>query len=264
MPRSGATGPSDVLLDVTPVRASRTFTASWTRFPRARLESSRRIGSGNEGHAAIQYGAFGGLPEYCGARRNQWMGSGPGLYVPSTTGPEGCSYRGERCRCGLPPLHWKAPMTRRFGERWGDGAALEAALIQGVSRFRDPGRGQGLAFIKRFLDQWEGKISIRSGTARLPSSPPWDEDVPLSERLPFFPAPRSRSSFLPSRRSRNDRDQSIGHLLREAVLLPTATWSLARPAQRSEPDRRNPGAIELRHRHARFFRYRAGGPELCR
>ena len=40
--------------------------------------------------------------------------------------------------------------AKRFGERWGDGAALEAALIQGVSRFRDPGRGQGLAGIKGF------------------------------------------------------------------------------------------------------------------
>jgi hypothetical protein len=77
--------------------------------------------------------------------------------------------------------------AKRFGERWGDGAALEAALIQGVSRFRDPGRGQGLAFIKRFLDQWEGKISIRSGTARLAIVPPWDEDVPLTDRLPYFP-----------------------------------------------------------------------------
>jgi len=60
-------------------------------------------------------------------------------------------------------------------------------LVQGVSRFRDPGRGQGLAFIKRFLDQWKGKISIRSGTARLTIVPPWDEDVPLSEHLPYFP-----------------------------------------------------------------------------
>ncbi|HEU4953853.1 MAG TPA: hypothetical protein VFT28_04735, partial [Gemmatimonadales bacterium] len=77
--------------------------------------------------------------------------------------------------------------AKRFGERWGDGTALEAALIQGVSRFRDPGRGQGLAFIKRFLDQWKGKISIRSGTARLSIVPPWDEDVPLSEHLPYFP-----------------------------------------------------------------------------
>jgi hypothetical protein len=77
--------------------------------------------------------------------------------------------------------------AKRFGDRWGDGAALEAALIQGVSRFRDPGRGQGLAFIKRFLDQWKGRIAIRSGTARLAIVPPWDEDVPLAEHLPFFP-----------------------------------------------------------------------------
>ena len=77
--------------------------------------------------------------------------------------------------------------AKRFGDRWGDGAALEAALIQNVSRFRDHGRGQGLAFIKRFLDQWEGKISIRSGTARLSIVPPWDEDVPMSDHLPYFP-----------------------------------------------------------------------------
>jgi anti-sigma regulatory factor (Ser/Thr protein kinase) len=77
--------------------------------------------------------------------------------------------------------------AKRFGDRWGDGAALEAALIQGVSRFRDPGRGLGFASIKRFLDQWQGKIAVRSGTARLAIVPAWDEDVPLSEQLPFFP-----------------------------------------------------------------------------
>ena len=81
----------------------------------------------------------------------------------------------------------ESTQAKRYGERWGDGAALEAALIQNVSRFRDPGRGQGLAAIKRFLDQWKGKISIRSGTARLAIVPPWDDDVPLSEHLPFFP-----------------------------------------------------------------------------
>jgi hypothetical protein len=36
VPKATATGPSDVLLDVTPVRASETFTAWWTRSPRAR------------------------------------------------------------------------------------------------------------------------------------------------------------------------------------------------------------------------------------
>jgi hypothetical protein len=81
----------------------------------------------------------------------------------------------------------ESTQAKRYGERWGDGAALEAALIQGVSRFRDPGRGQGLAFIKRFLGQWQGKISIRSGTARLSIVPQWDDDVPLADQLPDFP-----------------------------------------------------------------------------
>lgn len=75
----------------------------------------------------------------------------------------------------------------RFGERWGDGAALEAALLQSVSRFRDPGRGQGLAGIRRYLGRWQGKLTIRSGTARIAIVPPWDQDVPLAEGLAPFP-----------------------------------------------------------------------------
>lgn len=75
----------------------------------------------------------------------------------------------------------------RYGERWGDGAALESALLQSVSRFRDPGRGQGLAGIRRYLGRWQGKISIRSGTARIAIIPPWEDDVPLTEGLAPFP-----------------------------------------------------------------------------
>jgi len=77
--------------------------------------------------------------------------------------------------------------ARRFGDRWGDAAALEAALIQGTSRFRDPGRGQGLAGIRRYLARWDGKIAIRSGTARIAIVPPWDDDVPLRADVPAFP-----------------------------------------------------------------------------
>lgn len=77
--------------------------------------------------------------------------------------------------------------AKKVGERWGDGAALESALLHGVSRFRDPGRGQGLAGIKRYLLRWRGKVAIRSGTARLAVVPDWDDDVPLAEHLPFFP-----------------------------------------------------------------------------
>jgi anti-sigma regulatory factor (Ser/Thr protein kinase) len=82
----------------------------------------------------------------------------------------------------------EATQGNRFGDRWGDATALEAALIQGVSRFRDPGRGQGLAGIRRYLGRWHGKISIRSGTARIAIIPDWErDDEPLRDGLPPFP-----------------------------------------------------------------------------
>jgi len=56
-----------------------------------------------------------------------------------------------------------------------------------VSRFRDPGRGQGLAGVRRYIGRWDGKLSVRSGTARIAIVPSWDDDVPLEEKLPYFP-----------------------------------------------------------------------------
>ena len=75
---------------------------------------------------------------------------------------------------------------RTRGDRWDDAMALEEAVIRGVSRFRDPGRGQGLAGIRRYVGKWDGKLSVRSGTARIAIVPSWDEDVPLAEKLPPF------------------------------------------------------------------------------
>lgn len=71
-------------------------------------------------------------------------------------------------------------------DRWDDAMALEDALIRGVSRFRDVGRGQGLAGVRRFVGKWNGKLSIRSGTARIALVPDWDDAVPLAEHLPHF------------------------------------------------------------------------------
>lgn len=79
-----------------------------------------------------------------------------------------------------------APGKER-GDRWDDAAALEDAVIRGVSRFRDPGRGQGLAGVRRYLGRWDGKLAVRSGTARIAIVPSWDDDVPLAEQLPPFP-----------------------------------------------------------------------------
>jgi anti-sigma regulatory factor (Ser/Thr protein kinase) len=71
--------------------------------------------------------------------------------------------------------------------RWDDGAALEEAVIRGVSRFRERGRGQGLAGTRNYVSRWNGKLSVRSGTARIAIVPSWDDDVPLAEGLALFP-----------------------------------------------------------------------------
>ena len=76
---------------------------------------------------------------------------------------------------------------RKLSDRWDDGMALEDAMLRGVSRFRDPGRGQGLAGVRRYVGKWDGKLAIRSGTARIALIPSWDEDIALREGLAPFP-----------------------------------------------------------------------------
>jgi hypothetical protein len=77
--------------------------------------------------------------------------------------------------------------SARFGDRWGDAAALEAAFIHGVTRFRDPGRGQGLKQVRKKVGRWGGKIAIRSGTAHIADVPEWDDGKPMEKDLPYFP-----------------------------------------------------------------------------
>jgi hypothetical protein len=71
--------------------------------------------------------------------------------------------------------------------RWDDASALEAAFMHGQTRFHDPGRGQGLQQIRKMVGRWGGRVSIRSGTARIADIPPWDEGAPLQEGLPPLP-----------------------------------------------------------------------------
>ena len=75
----------------------------------------------------------------------------------------------------------------RFGDRWSDATALEAAFIHGVTRFRDPGRGQGLKQIRSRVARWGGKVAIRSGTARIAQIPEWDDAPPMQTDLGAFP-----------------------------------------------------------------------------
>ena len=75
----------------------------------------------------------------------------------------------------------------RFGDRWGDATALEAAFIHGLTRFPDSGRGQGIQQIRKQVRRWDGIISIRSGTARIADVPEWDDSPPLEDGLAPFP-----------------------------------------------------------------------------
>jgi anti-sigma regulatory factor (Ser/Thr protein kinase) len=77
--------------------------------------------------------------------------------------------------------------VRATSDRWDDAAALEAAVLRSTSRFRDVGRGQGLAGIRKYMGKWHAKLSVRSGTARIGIIPAWDDDKPLAEHLAPFP-----------------------------------------------------------------------------
>jgi anti-anti-sigma regulatory factor len=70
---------------------------------------------------------------------------------------------------------------------WSDLTALRLALFEGASRYDDPGRGQGLSAVRRFVDRWHGKLMIRSGTARVGLSPAWDRSAPRPSKLTLFP-----------------------------------------------------------------------------
>ena len=82
----------------------------------------------------------------------------------------------------LAPAH-----AARHAGKWTDATALEAAFLHGQTRFHDPGRGQGLQQIRKNVGRWDGRISIRSGTARIADVPEWDDIQPLEEGLPFLP-----------------------------------------------------------------------------
>ena len=44
----------------------------------------------------------------------------------------------------------------------------------------------GLAGARNDVGRWKGKLSVRSGTARIAIVPGWDDDVPLAEGLAPF------------------------------------------------------------------------------
>lgn len=81
---------------------------------------------------------------------------------------------------------FRKSLSRRFKLK-GDLDAIDHALLHGASRYEDEGRGHGLAAVRRFIEQWQGKLSIRSGTARLSIIPPWARGMEQERNLISFP-----------------------------------------------------------------------------
>ncbi len=81
---------------------------------------------------------------------------------------------------------FKKSLSERFSLK-NDFEAIEKALLHGASRYADEGRGHGLAAVRRFVNQWNGKISIRSGTAKLSIIPDWSWGKEKETKLSYFP-----------------------------------------------------------------------------
>jgi len=83
-------------------------------------------------------------------------------------------------------IGFRKSLSKRFSLK-SDLRSIEEALIHGASRYKDEGRGHGLAAVRRFVNQWNGKISIRSGTAKLSIIPEWAWGKQKEYNLTRFP-----------------------------------------------------------------------------
>ncbi len=83
-------------------------------------------------------------------------------------------------------IGFRKSLSGRFKLK-GDLDAIEKALLHGASRHEDEGRGHGLAAVRRFVEQWQGRLSIRSGTARLSIIPKWARGRERELSLTSFP-----------------------------------------------------------------------------
>jgi anti-anti-sigma regulatory factor len=80
-----------------------------------------------------------------------------------------------------------APKYAAQAADWTDMKALRLAIFEGASRYDDPGRGQGLSAVRRFIERWHGKLMIRSGSARIGLIPGWDRSAARQTNLLPFP-----------------------------------------------------------------------------
>jgi anti-sigma regulatory factor (Ser/Thr protein kinase) len=189
VPRARASGESDVLLEVTPVAKSEDVHEVVGRIQQksqAILTKELNLDvKATMGFAMTLSEACQNIVEHAG--RGGWVAVQTYRWAKRMGGRRVVVIAVCDAGVGFRQSLESAQGGRKPSDRWDDAAALEDAVIRGVSRFRDPGRGQGLAGVRRYIGRWDGKLSIRSGTAKIAIVPSWDEDVPLQEKLPPFP-----------------------------------------------------------------------------
>ncbi len=83
-------------------------------------------------------------------------------------------------------IGFRKSLSERFSLK-NDLDAIEKGLLHGASRFAEKGRGHGLSAVRRFVKQWNGKLSIRSGTAKLSIIPEWARGKAKEMNLAYFP-----------------------------------------------------------------------------
>ncbi len=180
-------GPSDVLLEVTPVAANDDVHAVIDRVQsRAGAILSSKLGY--PATAVVPFSVIlsevcqniiehAGGPGWVAAQSYNWARRLGRNVVVISVMDTGRGFRGS-----LTDEH-----AARYGDRWNDVTALEAAFLHGLTRFPDSGRGQGIQQIRRQVRRWNGAITIRSGTARIGQVPEWDDTPPVVDGLEPFP-----------------------------------------------------------------------------
>ena len=191
-------GSSDVLLEVTPIRANADVHQVVDKVQgRAGTILSSKLGY--PASAVVQFSVI--LSEVCqniiehaeapgwvAAQAYNWARRLGRWVVVISVMDLGRGFRGS-----LSDEH-----AARYGDRWSDATALEAVFLHGLTRFPDSGRGQGIQQIRRQVQRWNGAISIRSGSARIGQVPEWDDTPPLTRGLEPFPGAQI-SIVLPAR-----------------------------------------------------------------
>jgi anti-sigma regulatory factor (Ser/Thr protein kinase) len=187
VPRARPAGESSVLLEITPIRQAGDVHEVVGKI-QERSQAILRDQLGLDGRATIRFSMA--LSEAC-QNVVEHAGSTGWVAVQSYTWKKRLGRRVvviAVCDAGIGfKKSLESNHARLRGDRWDDGMALEEAVLRNVSRFTDKGRGQGLAGIRSFVTRWEGKLSVRSGTARIALVPEWDDDPALLESLPHFP-----------------------------------------------------------------------------